>query len=91
MGQGDYLSTHRPSELLSEKSDCLTTGGTCTLFFFDANTPTVRLLVNLAYSVLMAKGMTTDVYPRDNCIAPDIVFIVWTTNTKSACARVGLL
>ena len=22
--------------------------------------------------VLMAKGMTTDVYPRDNCIAPDI-------------------
>ena len=42
------------------------------------------------YSVLMAKGVTTDVYPRDNCIAPDIVFIVWTTNTKSACARVGV-
>ena len=38
----------------------------------------------------MAKGVTTDVYPRDNCIAPDIVFIVWTTNTKSACARVGV-
>ena len=27
-------------------------------------------------------GMTTDVYPRENCIAPAIVFIVWTTNTK---------
>ena len=27
------------------------------------------VLLNLAYySVLMAKGMTTDVYPRDNCI-----------------------
>ena len=26
--------------------------------------------------------MTTDVYPRENCIAPAIVFIVWTTNTK---------
>ena len=50
------------------------------------------------YSVLMAKGITTDVYPRDNCIAPDIalihvhvhVHVVWTTNTKSACARVGV-
>ena len=38
----------------------------------------------------MAKGMTTDVYPRENCIAPDIAFIVGTTNTKSACARVGV-
>jgi hypothetical protein len=27
-------------------------------------------------------GMTTDVYPRENCIAPAIVFIVWTMNTK---------
>ena len=27
------------------------------------------------HSLLMAKGMTTDVYPRDNCIAPDIVFL----------------
>ena len=27
-------------------------------------------------------GMTTDVYPRENCIAPAIVFIVWTTDTK---------
>jgi hypothetical protein len=27
-------------------------------------------------------GMTTDVYPRENCIAPAIVLIVWTTNTK---------
>ena len=26
----------------------------------------------------MAIGMTTDVYHRDNCIAPDIAFIVWT-------------
>ena len=26
--------------------------------------------------------MTTDVYPRENCIAPAIVFIVWTTDTK---------
>ena len=24
----------------------------------------------------IAKGMTTDVYPRENCIAPDIAFIV---------------
>ena len=28
-------------------------------------------------------GMTTDVYPRGNCIAPAIVFIVWTTDTKN--------
>ena len=28
-------------------------------------------------------GMTTDVYPRENCIAPAIVFIVWTTDTKN--------
>ena len=27
-------------------------------------------------------GMTTDAYPRENCIAPAIVLIVWTTNTK---------
>jgi len=26
--------------------------------------------------------MTTDVYPRENCIAPAIVFIVWTTDTE---------
>jgi hypothetical protein len=26
--------------------------------------------------------MKTDVYPRENCIAPAIVLIVWTTNTK---------
>jgi hypothetical protein len=25
--------------------------------------------------------MTTDVYPRENCIAPAIALIVWTTNT----------
>ena len=30
----------------------------------------------------MAKGVTTDVYPRDNCIAPDIAFIVWTTGEQ---------
>ena len=30
-------------------------------------------------------GMTTDVYPRENCIAPAIVFIVWTTDTKNGC------
>ena len=41
----------------------------------------------LCYSILMANGMTTDVYHRDNCVAPDIAFIVWTTNTKSARAR----
>jgi len=28
-------------------------------------------------------GMTTDVYPRENCIAPAIVLIVWTTDTKN--------
>ena len=28
-------------------------------------------------------GMTTDVYPRENCIAPAMVFIVWTTDTKN--------
>ena len=32
-------------------------------------------------------GMTTDVYPRENCIAPAIVLIVWTTNTKKIDAR----
>eukprot|EP00964_Phaeocystis_antarctica_P097143 scaffold63313_cov69-Phaeocystis_antarctica.AAC.4 len=31
------------------------------------------------YSVSMATGTTTDVRPRENCIAPDIAFIVWTT------------
>ena len=34
-------------------------------------------------------GMTTDVYPREKCIAPAIVLIVWTTNTKNRCAREG--
>ena len=29
-------------------------------------------------------GMTTDVYPRENCIAPAIILIVWTTNTKNS-------
>ena len=29
--------------------------------------------------------MTTDVYPRENCIAPAIVLIVWTTDTKNGC------
>ena len=24
-----------------------------------------------------------DVYPRENCIAPAIVFIVWTTDTRN--------
>ena len=28
-------------------------------------------------------GMTTDVYPRENCIAPAMVFIVWTTDTTN--------
>jgi hypothetical protein len=27
--------------------------------------------------------MTTDVYPREKCIAPAIVLIVWTTDTKN--------
>jgi hypothetical protein len=34
-------------------------------------------------------GMTTDVYPRENCIAPAIALILWTTNTKNRCAREG--
>ena len=50
----------------------------------------LRFVFRSRVSVNLAKGMTTDVYPRDNCIAPDIAFIVWTTNTKSACARVGV-
>ena len=29
-----------------------------------------------------ATGVATDVYPRENCIAPAIVFIVWATDTK---------
>jgi hypothetical protein len=28
-------------------------------------------------------GITTDVYPRENCIIPAIVLIVWTTDTKN--------
>ena len=28
-------------------------------------------------------GMTTDVCPREHCIAPAIALIVWTTNTKN--------
>ena len=35
----------------------------------------------------MAAGTTTDVHLRENCIAPDIAFLVWTTNPKGACAR----
>ena len=31
------------------------------------------------YSVSMATDTTTDVRPRENCRAPDIAFIVWTT------------
>ena len=43
------------------------------------------LLTGKLSSLLTVKtltGMTTDVYPRENCIAPAIVLIVWTTNTK---------
>ena len=43
----------------------------------------------LLLTVKTLTGMTTDVYPRKNCIAPAIVFIVWTTNTKNRCAREG--
>ena len=43
-----------------------------------------HVVVNLALLILMADGMTkkpyrADVYHRENCIAPDIVLIVWTT------------
>ena len=31
----------------------------------------------------------TDVYPRENGIAPANALIVWTTNTKNKCAREG--
>jgi hypothetical protein len=42
--------------------------------------PTLELSSEI-YETLI--GMPTDVYPRDNCIAPAIVLIVWTTDTKN--------
>jgi hypothetical protein len=42
--------------------------------------PTLELSSEI-YETLI--GMTTDVYPRENCIAPAIVLIVWTTYTKN--------
>ena len=36
-------------------------------------------------TVKTLSGMTTDVYPRENCIAPAILLIVWTTDTKNGC------
>ena len=43
---------------------------------------TVKLELGSLLTVKTLTGMTTDVYPRENCIAPAIVLIVWTTNTK---------
>ena len=43
---------------------------------------TVNLELGSLLTVKTLTGMTTDVYPRENCIAPAIVLIVWTTNTK---------
>ena len=42
----------------------------------------MRSVRKLPLTVKTLTGMTTNVYPRENCIAPAIVFIVWTTNTK---------
>jgi hypothetical protein len=42
--------------------------------------PTLKLSSEI-YETLT--GMTTDVYPRENCIAPAMVFIVWTTDTTN--------
>ena len=42
--------------------------------------PTLELSSEI-YETLI--GMTTDVYPREKCIAPAIVLIVWTTDTKN--------
>ena len=36
----------------------------------------------LRASVNTLTGMTTDVHPRENCIAPAIALIVWTTRTQ---------
>ena len=51
----------------------------------DANEGAQEVLIGKLSSLLTVKtltGMTTDVSPRENCIAPAIVLIVWTTNTK---------
>jgi len=48
---------------------------------FEPRIPLVGELSSLL-TVKTLTGMTTDVYPRENCIAPAIVLIVWTTNTK---------
>jgi hypothetical protein len=50
----------------------------------DLRVPTVRERGRRELSSLLTvkTGMTTDVYPRENCIAPAIVLIGWTTNTK---------
>jgi hypothetical protein len=48
----------------------------------DAVEPTLELSSEI-YETLT--GMTTDVYPRENYIAPAIVLIVWTTDTKNGC------
>ena len=45
---------------------------------------TSLLFCSLESSYETLIGMTTDVYPRENCIAPAMVFIVWTTDTTNA-------
>ena len=50
-----------------------------------------HVLLNLALLldtlVLMTNGMTTDVYHRNNCIAPDIAFIYYGPRTQRESAR----
>jgi hypothetical protein len=65
------------------------------LFFSRHSTTTCFLFVKelvkelALLTVQTLTGMTTDVYPRENCIAPAIALILWTTNTKNRCAREG--
>jgi hypothetical protein len=45
--------------------------------------PVSVFTVNKELNLPKRSGMTTDVYPRENCIAPAMVFIVWTTDTTN--------
>ena len=50
---------------------------------YDSRRVTRRVKLSSLLTVKTLTGMTTDVYPRENCIAPAMVFIVWTTDTTN--------
>jgi len=63
----------------------------CTAFFVNDSLTVMAVSstsnfgeISYLMTVKTLTGMATDVYPRENCIAPAIALIVWTTNTKVA-------